>query len=414
MTIAAARDELIRRVAVMRNPGRIAAAGLVLLALLAAPVPLLPPHALAETAQSLLGVSWKAAYLAAAVGLLSAFYGALGLTATLALPRAPTRRGRWLQGVLMPCAVVAVAVSIRSLRAGHLPVWTNAIVPILACLAGVGAGLGLLYRRVYTTLVIATVTIALALWAWLDGPSSELSRATEARLRRLTSADSLPSDGDARFGRLLRLAFAPVPGEGSRGTAIEHNRAAILALGIAVGDARLARLVGLEGDTALVRQAVLAGGGASLRGRGDWSKHFAVSAALAVLEHPLVSDAAGLMKEQLDALTEDTGFSFGDVAADRAGVRFAGAATRSEVAAVAMQARLGRDFEVADYFPFAADLPERLTTEQFRRDYGGVGSKRYRQLTAEIEARLDRCPGLSPGEPAQPRTQEVSGLRGPG
>ena len=40
-------------------------------------------------------------------------------------------------------------------------------------------------------------------------------------------------------------------------------------------------------------------------------------AALAVLEHPLVSDAGGLMKEQLDALTHGSGFSFGDLAADR-------------------------------------------------------------------------------------------------
>ena len=61
-----------------------------------------------------------------------------------------------------------------------------------------------------------------------------------------------------------------------------------------------------------------------------------------------------------------------------------------------MQARLQRGFAVADFFPPAADLPENLTVEQFRRDYGGVGSPRYRELAAEIEARLDGCAGLSP------------------
>jgi hypothetical protein len=146
----------------------------------------------------------------------------------------------------------------------------------------------------------------------------------------------------------------------------------------------------------LVRQAVRLGAGATLRGRGDWSKHYTVSAALAVLEHPLVSDAAGLMKEQLDALTLGTGFSFADMAADRAGVRFAVAATDSEAAARATQARLRDVFTVSDFFPPAADLPENLTVEQFRRDYGGVGSQLYLELIAEIEARLDRCPGLSP------------------
>ena len=74
-----------------------------------------------------------------------------------------------------------------------------------------------------------------------------------------------------------------------------------------------------------------------MRGREDWARHYALSAALAVLEHPLVSDAAGLMKEELDALTHGSGFSFGDLAADRAGVRFADAATHSEVDEQAME-----------------------------------------------------------------------------
>jgi len=52
----------------------------------------------------------------------------------------------------------------------------------------------------------------------------------------------------------------------------------------------------------------------TLRGREDWPGHY--------LQHPLVSGAGRLMKEQLDALTRGSGFSFGDPAADRAGVRF--------------------------------------------------------------------------------------------
>ncbi len=389
---------------------RVVAAGLVLLALFAVPAPLLPPLGLAEAAQSLLGASWTTAYLVAAIGLHSAFYGSLGALATFTLRRASTLRGRFLQVALMPWAVVGVAVVVRSVKVGHSPVWTNAIVPIVACLAGVGLGLGLLYRRWKATLVISVVVIGATLWGWRAGPSSALSLATATRLRRLVATDSLPPAGDARFALLLQTAFTALPNEVARASAIDHNRAAILALGIAVGDARLARLVGLERDTALVRQAVQVGTGATLRGRDDWSKHYTVSAALAVLEHPFVSDAAGLMKEQLDALTQGSGFSFGDMAADRAGVRFAAAATHSDAAAQAMQARLHGGFAVADFFPSAADLPENLTVEQFRRDYSGVGAPRYRQLTAEIEARLDSCPGLSPQtsrgikDPAPPAT----------
>jgi len=119
------------------------------------------------------------------------------------------------------------------------------------------------------------------------------------------------------------------------------------------------------------------------------------SAALAVLDGSFVSDAGGLLKEELDALTHGSGFSFGDLAADRAGVRFAGAATDSETAAKAMQVRLQAGFVINDFFPLVADLPENLTVEQFRTLYGGVGSQIYRRQLAEIEARLERCAALS-------------------
>jgi hypothetical protein len=106
-----------------------------------------------------------------------------------------------------------------------------------------------------------------------------------------------------------------------------------------------------------VHRAIALRQGLTLRGREDWARHYALSAALAVLEHPLVSDAGGLMIEQLDALTGGSGFSFGDLAADRAGVRFAVAATRSEAAAKSMQARLQSGFAVDDFFPPVADGP---------------------------------------------------------
>jgi hypothetical protein len=129
----------------------------------------------------------------------------------------------------------------------------------------------------------------------------------------------------------------------------------------------------------------------TLRGREDWPRHFCLSAALAVLEHPLVSDAGGLMKEQMDALSRGSGFSFGDLAADRAGVRFAEAATSSEDAARAVRARLVAGATVDDIFPPVADLPENLTVEQFRLKYEGVGSPRYRQALRDLETRLDSC-----------------------
>jgi hypothetical protein len=375
---------------------QVAAAGVVLAALVIVPAPLLPPHRLAEAAQALLGVGWKAAYLLAAVGLQFCFYSSLGVLAAFAGTRALTLRGRLLQMAVLPLVVAGLAVLIRCAKLGHWPMLANALVPIAACLLGVGLGLGLLYRGWKVTLLVALGVFGAAGWGLLGSNSAELSRDTEASLRRLVAAGpSLPS-GQARFGALWQTAFAPMPAHSRPATSIQHNRAAILALGIAIGHERLARFAGLDPKSDLVRQSVSLRAGTTLRGRDDWPRHYALSAGIAVLEHPLVSDAGGLIKEQLDALTQGSGFSFGDLAADRAGVRFAIAATQSEAAAKATQGRLQAGFRVEDFFPPASDLPENLTVAQFRSAYGGVGSPRYRQATSQIEARLDLCPGLVP------------------
>jgi len=104
------------------------------------------------------------------------------------------------------------------------------------------------------------------------------------------------------------------------------------------------------------------------------------------------SDAAGLLKEELDA-DGGSGFSFGDLLADRAGVTFASRATRDEASARALQDRLAAGFRVADYFPPADDLPEGIPDEELQSRYGGVGGPGYLALIEEMERRLVACPG---------------------
>jgi len=77
------------------------------------------------------------------------------------------------------------------------------------------------------------------------------------------------------------------------------------------------------------------------------------------------------------------------------GIRFTQAATAYESAAQAMQARHKAGYSTDDFSPPASDLPENLTVEQIRSEYGGVGSKRYRQTVAEIEVRLNRCAAIA-------------------
>jgi hypothetical protein len=366
-----------------------------LLALVIVPAPLLPPLGLTEKVHSLLGVSWTTAYLAAAIGLHMALYGALGVVAAFAVGPGKTLRRRWLQLLIVPVVVVGIVVLVRSLKLGHVPMLANAAVPMIACALGVVFGLLLRQGGWRVTLVATLVLAAAMVWAYWPGVSAELSRATAVQLRRIVDiAPQLPS-GDERFGVLLQTVFAPMPSTAARSAAVEHNRAAILALGIALGHERLARYAGLGRHSELVRAAIAVRAGTTLRGRHDWARHYCLSAALAVVENSLISDAGGLIKEELDALTHGSGFSFGDLTADRAGVRFARAATASETAALAMQARLQAGYVADDFFPPASDFPENLTVEQFRRDYGGVGSHRYRHTVRDIEARLNRCAALA-------------------
>ena len=373
---------------------KVIAGSVVLLALLFVPSPLLPPHRLAEVIQSTLSVTWKAAYLVAAIGLQAVFYCLIGILSAFAVRRSTTKRGRLVQIMVVPAVVILLAVIIRSVKLGHLPVWINAAIPVAACLAGVWLGLGLLYQRGKYILFMVVTVIGATLWLLIGGASAGLSKATENHLRRLVASSPHIPPGESRFGALLQVAFAPLPGEPEE--AVQHNRAAILALGLALGDEKLAKFVGLNSETELMRQAVLMRQGTTLREREDWPRHFWVSASLAVLEHPLVSDAGGLIKEQLDALTGGSGFSFCDFAADRAGVRFANSATNSEEDARAMQDLLTKEFVVGNFFPPVADLPENLTVEQFRSEYGTVGSQPYRKKVVEIETRLNSCVALSP------------------
>jgi hypothetical protein len=311
-------------------------------------------------------------------------------------------RGRVLQLVVLPLIVITVALCIRSLKAGHLPVWVNAVVPAIACLVGVILGLGSVYRHWKVSLSIVMLITGGVLSLLLYRGPTAIRKATETSLRHMIAAGPYLPHGDARFGALLQTAFESMPASSTSEDAILQNRAAIVAWGISLGHPALARFVGLNPQGELVSKAFALHEGTTLRGRDDWPQHYAVSAALAVLENPHVSDAAGLMKEQLDALTEGSGFSFGDLVADRAGVRFANAATGSEAAAKTMQLRLQYPVHPDDLFPPVLDFPENLSTEEFRRLFGGVGTLRYHRELVKIEAELDRCSALSPGLASPP------------
>jgi hypothetical protein len=223
------------------------------------------------------------------------------------------------------------------------------------------------------------------------GTAQEVIESTRAQIQNLlASANSLPH-GEARFGGCLETTFALAQSRSVQSDPALENRGAIFALGIVLGHSRLARFIGPVADNQIIHQTRQALGQVTIRERRDWTLHFLVSAALALLSTETVSDAVGLLKEELDAGAGGSGFSFPDLLADKAGTTFALAATRDVGAARAMQDRLAQGFQVNAFFPPGADLPEGIPDAEFQAHYGGVGGERYRQIIVEIEGRIANC-----------------------
>ncbi len=229
-----------------------------------------------------------------------------------------------------------------------------------------------------------------------EGTGAEDAESLRAQLDQMKeTAALLPPPGEGRFAAAVQLAFAFARGRSGEDGAVRENRAAILALGLVLGTDRLETFTG--GVTAGVDMDALTGAykHSTMRQRRDWTKHFTVSAALTVLSLDRASDAVGLFKEELDA-DGGSGFSFGDLLADRAGTTFANRATRDEESARALQARLAKGFRLDDYFPSAEDLPENIQDAELQSRYGGVGGTEYNRIVAEIERRIAALPAYPP------------------
>jgi hypothetical protein len=135
------------------------------------------------------------------------------------------------------------------------------------------------------------------------------------------------------------------------------------------------------------RQAV------TLEGRDDLAKHFLLSATIAAYADTVLADAVGLYKEIEDA-RGGSGFSFDDLAADRAGARFGDRAAAAESSARALQLRVAVGIDDADLMPPWRDLPASLPEKAFRKRFGGLDSPAYRQLVDEIDSRVAALPVL--------------------
>ena len=216
----------------------------------------------------------------------------------------------------------------------------------------------------------------------LPADDQERLRLYQQRLVEITKSLKAPN---ASLTELLVPLFA-LAGERSKGAdAVAENRAVILVLTLFVNGQDLSGILPSAKTWPRPQKH-----GVLLSGRDDFPKHFIVSAALAAKAGGPLSDAVGLYKELADA-REGSGFSFNDIAADRAGTRF-GEFAADSASARRLQERLRAGVVERDLMPATEDLPEFMPERDFIRRFGGVGAPPYNKMMAEIERRIAALP----------------------
>jgi hypothetical protein len=184
--------------------------------------------------------------------------------------------------------------------------------------------------------------------------------------------------------------FQTVKDRSGFGDPVAENQAALLAMVIYFGDSRFERLTG-QVRTGALKFHKPKTKSVRLAGRGDLLLHFIISAGLKIVSDSGISAAIGEFKELLDS-DGGTGFSFVDLAADKAGIRFAEAATNDKQGATHLQNLLAGGTTEATFFPEINGLPEGLNDKAFKKSFGGVSGDKYKAMVQKIEKRIAEKP----------------------
>jgi len=121
--------------------------------------------------------------------------------------------------------------------------------------------------------------------------------------------------------------------------------------------------------------------------RQDIAQHFMGSAALAISSNQNLAQMISVEKEVNDA-KKQSGFSFVDLAANKAGIHFGSVATASAKKARLLQKKMGLTTHYRDFIPTIKDLPENLSTADFKNQYQSIYSPEYQYMLQKIDQRI--------------------------
>ncbi|WP_124947072.1 hypothetical protein [Sulfurirhabdus autotrophica] len=215
---------------------------------------------------------------------------------------------------------------------------------------------------------------------FISGADSTILLAYHAHLMALQSTGTAMSGSAAN---MMKPMFKFAQARSIMGDPIAENRALLLVLGAWASGHGMSTLVPTE-----IRHPWRFS--LTLEQRIDFAQHFLTSAAIAAGADISLSNAVGVYKEVSDS-KGGSGFSFTDIAADRAGTRFGELATASPENARRVQKLLSEGVQEKVIIPRVGDLPESMPENVFKQRFGDVGSAIYLSQMAVIEKRIADC-----------------------
>jgi len=186
------------------------------------------------------------------------------------------------------------------------------------------------------------------------------------------------------LAELLQPLFLHAFQRSTNSTAIAENRAVLIAISTYVNKREIQALIPFDISPATQRQY-----SASLYRRTDMAKHFMVSAVLAATGAESLADFIGQEKELTDS-KQGSGFSFIDLAGDRAGIQFGKTAVASASQARQLQKRMAFIKDYTAFMPEVRDLPEKMSNRVFKQRFESVYSVKYQAMLKKIDNRIAR------------------------
>ncbi len=270
-------------------------------------------------------------------------------------------------------------LNIQSLQIGrwHIPDWASAYIPSMTGALLQQDDFWQLFQAALVNYQFTQQALVID-YRW----RSEWERVTKAKIRELTDHASmiyyagflteLPFNQRASFATIITTLFKQASVRSIEFDPVAENRAVLQLLGQwALGKQTYG-------------QTYLPYFSARLQRRTDLAQHFLVSAAIASQSNTELSNLIGTGKEMYDS-DGGSGFSFSDLAADRAGSLLGKLATQDKTSALKVQKLLSDTQYSNGLLADVSSLPAPLTEQQFLQQYGNIRDPRYEKLLIKID-----------------------------